>query len=163
MARLWELRLRLEPSPSGPRSGVSFLSHNLLFLLGVDLGRNLRWRSTQGKWFPIPCSFIGGKDPWHLTCAQKRSGYPPWGWGHISRIFGCCWSTRSGGVCLGPLVDTGKGVWLSLWGSSLHAIFLTYPLIFLSSLNMCRKIFSMWYIPPLINSFHLPWIGPFLS
>lgn len=120
MARLWKLRLRLEPSPSGPRWGGLFLIAQPSLPSGWGLREEPQVKVNTGRMgFPPPCSFIGGQDPWHAH--RRGAGTLCGGWGHTSRVFWCCWSTRPGGVCLGPSVDTGKRVWLSLWGSSLHA------------------------------------------
>jgi len=157
MARLWELRLRLEPSPSGPRSGGLFLSHNLLFLLGEDL----RWRSTQGKWISHPPAHsLLGRIPDMRT---EEEWVPSVG----------AEATSLGSFVAAGTLDQEVSVWVPVWtqvrgcGSAFEGllctlIFLAYPLILLSSLNMCRKIFFQCDIS-LPLSFPLSWIGPFLS
>ena len=82
-------------------------------------------------------------------------------------------ATSLGSFVAAGTLDQEVSVWVPVWtqvrgcGSAFEGllctlIFLAYPLILLSSLNMCRKIFFQCDIS-LPLSFPLSWIGPFLS
>lgn len=144
MSGSWELRLRLEPSPSGPSWGscscpTAFSSFWVWTYRGTS-GGGQRWANG----FPNPLLIHLREGTLTRAQAGGGQGVPSGG----------AAATSPGSFLAAVALEEEVFVWVLVWtqvrgpGSAFEGllwalIFVSYPPVLLSSLNMCRKIFSV--------------------
>lgn len=144
MSGSWELRLRLEPSPSGPsrgsRSCPTAFSSFWVWTYRVTSDGGQRWANG----FPNPLLIHLHEETLRLAQAGGEQGVPSGG----------AAATSPGSFLAAVALEEEMFVWVVVWaqvrgpGSAFEGllwalIFVSYPPVLLSSLNMCRKIFSV--------------------